>query len=287
MIYFYSINFTNSNSKTVLNFPNAKINLGLNVVEKRPDGFHNIETIFYPVPLTDALEITKSESTNPYTFNSSGIPIKIEDSENIVVKAFELIHKNFNIPSTSIHLHKNIPFGAGLGGGSADAAFMIKMLNEYYNLDIGINKMEELACELGSDCPFFISNQPVFAEGKGEIFSPVKVDLTGYYIVMIKPDIHISTPEAYAGVCPKQSRTSLQKLIELPIQKWKENIFNDFEESIFPNHPLLAQLKSELYSSGATYAAMSGSGSTIFGLFKEEPSIQQNWQKYFNWIGKL
>jgi 4-diphosphocytidyl-2-C-methyl-D-erythritol kinase len=271
----------------VLCFPNAKINLGLNVVAKRPDGFHNIETIFYPIPLCDALEISKSESNQAYQFSSSGIPINIDDSDNIVVKAFELIREEYQIPGTAIHLHKNIPFGAGLGGGSADAAFMIKMLNDEYQLNLSTEKMEELACQLGSDCPFFISNAPVFAEGKGEIFSPAKVNLSGYYILLIKPDIHISTPEAYRGVSPKASEQALQKLIERPVEEWKECIFNDFEDSIFPNHPELAQLKEQLYEEGAVYAAMSGSGSTIFGLFKSEPMINESWKKHFYWIGKL
>lgn len=270
----------------MLNFPNAKINLGLNVIEKRSDGFHNIETIFYPITLCDALEIEKSEKAEPFEFNSSGIAINIADKDNIVVKAFKLISENYEIPPTSIHLHKNIPFGAGLGGGSADAAFMIKMLNKFYHIGISTNKMEELACKLGSDCPFFISNKPVFAEGKGEIFSPSNVNLSGYYIVMVKPEIHISTPEAYAGIKVKASK-NLQNLIELPIEEWKNNISNDFEDSIFPNHPLLAQLKKELYDNGAIYAAMSGSGSTIFGLFKEKPLIRESWKKHFNWIGQL
>ena len=271
----------------MLCFPNAKINLGLNVVEKRSDGFHNIETIFYPIPLCDGLEITNSKGSKIYEFNSSGIPINIDNSDNIVVKAFELIKSQYKIPSTAIHLHKNIPFGAGLGGGSADAAFMIKMLNDFYKLELSSEKMEDLAGKLGSDCPFFIQNTPVFAEGKGEIFSPININLSGYYILLIKPDIHISTPEAYAGITPKPSKKPLQQLIELPIEEWKENIFNDFEDSIFPNHPKLAQLKSELYENGAVYAAMSGSGSTIFGIFNKEPEIRQKWQIHFLWLGKL
>ncbi|MGQ1910185.1 4-(cytidine 5'-diphospho)-2-C-methyl-D-erythritol kinase [Marinifilum sp. RC60d5] len=270
----------------MLNFPNAKINLGLNVIEKRSDGFHNIETIFYPIPLCDALEIAESEKTRPFEFSSSGIPINIADKDNIVVKAFELLRNEYELPSTSIHLHKNIPFGAGLGGGSADAAFMIKMLNDFYNIGLNTGKMEDLACKLGSDCPFFISNKPVFAQGKGEIFSPTKVNLSGYFIAMIKPEIHISTPEAYAGIKPKPS-ANLQSLIELPPDQWKENITNDFEDSIFPNYPLLSQLKKELYNQGAVYAAMSGSGSTIFGLFTEKPVIRENWKEHYNWIGQL
>ncbi|NOU61875.1 4-(cytidine 5'-diphospho)-2-C-methyl-D-erythritol kinase [Marinifilum caeruleilacunae] len=271
----------------MLCFPNAKINLGLNIIEKRPDGFHNIETVFYPFPLCDALEIAQSDSNETYEFSSSGIPIGIDPSQNIVIKAFDLIASKFEIPSTAIHLHKNIPFGAGLGGGSADAAYMIKMLNDFYSLGLSIQQMEEFAIQIGSDCPVFIKNEAVFAEGKGEIFSSIQLDLSGYHIALIKPDIHISTPEAYSGVSPKKPEKSVKELIKLPLKDWKENIFNDFEDSIFPNHPELKKLKEELYESGAIYAAMSGSGSSMFGIFEREPEIQENWKKHFIWSGKL
>lgn len=271
----------------MLCFPNAKINLGLNIIEKRPDGFHNIETVFYPIPLCDALEISETKSEQPYKFSSSGITIDIDPSENIVIKAFELIASKFNIPTTAIHLHKNIPFGAGLGGGSADAAYMMKMLNDFYKLKLDNDQLEDLAVQIGSDCPFFIKNEPVFAEGKGEIFSPTKVDLSGYFILLIKPEIHISTPEAYAGVTPVKPNQSLKTLIELPIENWKDCIHNDFEASIFPNHPELKKIKEELYQSGAVYAAMSGSGSSMFGIFKEEPTIKESWRIHYTWKGKL
>lgn len=276
-----------SRTLNMLCFPNAKINLGLNVIEKRPDGFHNIETVFYPIPLCDALEIAENDSPEQYEFSSSGIPIDIDSSQNIVVKAFELIKSNLEIPSTAIHLHKNIPFGAGLGGGSADAAYMIKMLNDFYKLGLSFQQMEEFAIQIGSDCPFFIKNQPVFAEGKGEIFSPIHLDLSGYHIVLIKPDIHVSTPEAYSGISPKKPQKSLKELIRLPLNDWKDNIINDFEESIFPNHSELKNLKDEFYESGAIYAAMSGSGSSMFGIFKEEARMSASWKKHFIWTGKL
>ena len=276
-----------SRKLNMLCFPNAKINLGLNIIEKRPDGFHNIETVFYPFPLCDALEIAQSDSNETYEFSSSGIPIGIDPTQNIVIKAFDLIASKFEIPSTAIHLHKNIPFGAGLGGGSADAAYMIKMLNDFYSLGLSIQQMEEFAIQIGSDCPVFIKNEAVFAEGKGEIFSSIQLDLSGYHIALIKPDIHISTPEAYSGVSPKKPEKSVKELIKLPLKDWKENIFNDFEDSIFPNHPELKKLKEELYESGAIYAAMSGSGSSMFGIFEREPEIQENWKKHFIWSGKL
>jgi len=271
----------------MLCFPNAKINLGLNIIEKRPDGFHNIETVFHPIPLCDALEIAESNSSEQYEFTSSGIPIDIDPSENIVIKAFNLIASKFKIPSTAIHLHKNIPFGAGLGGGSADAAYMIKMLNDFYKLGMSFQQMEEYAVQIGSDCPVFIKNQPVFAEGKGEIFSSIYLDLSGYHIILIKPEIHISTPEAYSGVSPNKPEKSVKELINLPLTKWKENIFNDFEDSIFTNQPELKTLKQELYESGAIYAAMSGSGSSMFGIFEKEPTIKERWKKHFTWSSKL
>ncbi|MDE5420539.1 4-(cytidine 5'-diphospho)-2-C-methyl-D-erythritol kinase [Labilibaculum sp. DW002] len=268
----------------MLSFPNAKINIGLNIVEKRADGFHNIETIFYPIPLTDGLEIANSDVVN-YQFSSSGIPINIEDKDNIVCKAFELIRSKYNIPSTAIHLHKNIPFGAGLGGGSADAAFMIKMLNTQYKLNIPVKEMENLAGQIGSDCPFFIQNKPVFAKEKGDVFSKCSINLAGYHILLIKPDIHIGTPEAYANTKPAIPKQALELLIKEPIETWKNHIVNDFEDSIFPNHPELAKIKSDLYEQGAVYASMSGSGSSIFGLFKEKPTYTS--PKHFTWIGIL
>lgn len=271
----------------MLRFPNAKINVGLNIVEKRLDGFHNIETIFYPIPLTDGLEIASSNDEKNYNFSSSGIPINIDDKDNIVCKAFELLSASYNIPSTNIHLHKNIPFGAGLGGGSSDAAFMIKMLNEQYKLGLSFNEMEKLAGQLGSDCPFFIANKPVFAEGKGDIFSEALIDLSGYHILLIKPNIHISTPEAYSAVKPSRPEKSLKYFIQEPIENWKYLIFNDFENNIFPNHPELEKIKVDLYNMGAIYASMSGSGSSIFGIFKDEPECKKIWSEYFCWKGQL
>ncbi|PCH68491.1 MAG: 4-(cytidine 5'-diphospho)-2-C-methyl-D-erythritol kinase [Bacteroidales bacterium] len=271
----------------MLRFPNAKINIGLNIVEKRTDGFHNIETIFYPIPLADGLEISDSDNKNKYNFKSSGIPINIDDKDNIVCKAFDLLHAKHSIPSTNIHLHKNIPFGAGLGGGSSDAAFMIKMLNEQYKLRIPSNSMENLAGQLGSDCSFFIDNKPVFAEGKGDIFSEADIKLSGYHILLVKPNIHISTPEAYSNITPSCPSKSLKELILNPIENWKHLIFNDFENSIFPNHPELKEIKNKLYNMGAIYASMSGSGSSIFGIFRDEQKCPKIWNDYFFWTGTL
>ena len=267
----------------MLTYSNAKINIGLNIVEKRPDGFHNIETVFFPIGMRDAIEIADSKEDTDYTFSASGIPIDIDACENIVVKAYNLIREKYNFPAQDIHLHKSIPFGAGLGGGSANAAYMIKLLNQKFDLKMTDSEMEELVSQLGSDCAFFIKNKPAFAIEKGEKLTTIELDLKGYYILLIKPDIHISTPEAYANIKPNKPEKSLQQLIQEPIENWKTTIKNDFEGSIFPKHPLLAEIKEELYEEGAIYAAMSGSGSSMFGIFKDEPQILPQWGKHFCW----
>jgi len=267
----------------VLSYSNAKINIGLNIVEKRKDGFHNIETIFYPIAMRDAIEIVDSKQDTSYTFSATGIPINIEAKDNIVVKAYELIRSKYNFPAQDIHLHKCIPFGAGLGGGSANAAYMIKLLNQKFNLGMSHTEMEEAVSQLGSDCAFFIKNEPAFANMKGEQLSSINLDLTGYHFLLIKPDIHISTPEAYANIKPQRPETSLKELIKAPLENWKNLIKNDFEGSIFPKHPELSQIKEELYAHGALYAAMSGSGSSMFGIFKEEPLVLPQWAKHFHW----
>jgi len=271
----------------VLTYSNAKINIGLNIVEKRHDGFHNIETIFFPIKMRDAIEIADSKEDSPYTFSASGIPINIDAKDNIVVKAYELIRAKYDFPSQDIHLHKNIPFGAGLGGGSANAAYMIKLLNQKFNLKMSDEEMENEVKKLGSDCAFFIKNKPTFAIGKGDQFEAINLDLSGYHILLIKPDIHISTPEAYANIKPHKPKISLKELIKQPIENWKSTIKNDFESSIFPKHPLLAEIKEELYKEGAIYAAMSGSGSSMFGLFKNEPNVLAQWEKHYCWKDRL
>jgi len=267
----------------VLTYSNAKINIGLNIVEKRDDGFHNIETLFFPISIRDAIEIADSRENSPYTFSASGIPINIEAKDNIIVKAYELIRAKYNFPAQDIHLHKNIPFGAGLGGGSANAAYMIKLLNQKFNLNMSDEEMENEVKKLGSDCAFFIKNKPAFAIGKGDQLNSIDLDLSGYYILLIKPDIHISTPEAYANINPHKPKVSLKELIKQPIESWKTTIENDFENSIFPKHPLLAEIKEELYEEGAIYAAMSGSGSSMFGIFKSTPKVLPQWRKHFCW----
>jgi len=247
-------------------FPNAKINLGLRVVSKRPDGYHNIETVFYPVPLCDALEIVLSE-TNETTFSQTGILMDGNPEDNLVMKAFRLLEKDFDLPKMAIYLRKQIPFGAGLGGGSADAAFMLKLLNDFAGLHLSVEQLEKYAGQLGADCPFFIRNSPVFAEGIGNIFMPVDASLRGYHLVLVKPDIHVSTKEAYEGISPKQPTSRLTEIIRLPIGEWKNHLINDFEEGIFARYPAVWEIKRTLYDMGAVYASMSGSGSSVFGIF--------------------
>lgn len=251
----------------MIGFPNAKINIGLNVVEKRLDGFHNLETIFYPVNIFDSLEILEAKELS---FHSYGLEIPGSGSENLCVKAFLLMKEKFGIPNLEIHLLKNIPFGAGLGGGSADAAWMLKMINEKFELNLSNPDLENFAAELGSDCPFFIENSAQYASGRGEILSPTDLVLQNYSFALIKPNFGISTKEAFSGLLPKPSGQDLRELVKLPVESWRGVIKNDFEESLFPKFPALEKIKNDLYQRGAIYASMSGSGSTMFGIFKPE-----------------
>jgi 4-diphosphocytidyl-2-C-methyl-D-erythritol kinase len=258
----------------MISFPNAKINVGLNVVSKREDGYHNLETIFYPVKLADALEIIPSEKTE---FSSSGILIDGEAENNLVFKAYKLLQKDFDLPPVKLHLHKVVPFGAGLGGGSADAAFALKMLNDYFNLGISIEKLESYASQIGADCPFFIQNKPTFASGIGDQFEPVHLDLSAFEIVIVKPNFSVSTPEAYRNIVPAPANFNLKEIENLPIEDWKNVVKNDFEKSVFPQYPEIEELKNKLYELGAVYASMSGSGSAVFGIFRHLPT---NTDKY-------
>jgi 4-diphosphocytidyl-2-C-methyl-D-erythritol kinase len=252
----------------MVNFPNAKINLGLHILGKRSDGFHDIETCMVPIPLYDALEMIPAKKT---IFESSGMAIPGEEKDNLVLKALKLIRKDFSdVADVHIHLHKNIPMGAGLGGGSADAAFALVLMNRLFDLYLEPWLLEEYAAQIGSDCAFFVENNPKIATGRGEVLAPVSIDLKGDYLVLVKPPIHIGTKEAYAGVKPKKADASLADILA-DKSLWKASLKNDFEESIFPNHPQLPEIKTRLYDNGAYYAAMSGSGSTVFGLFKQAP----------------
>ena len=254
----------------MITFPNAKINLGLNIVEKPPDGYHNLETIFYPINLQDALEVTRRENNDKeYTLHISGSPLEGEPEDNLVVKAYKLLKKDYpGLLPVDIHMYKHIPAGAGLGGGSSDAACMIKLLNDKFSLGLSTERMEEYAVKLGADCAFFIRNKPVFATGIGNLFEPVELSLKGYHIILIKPDIFVSTRDAFAEIKPVRPAVSLKEIVRQPMETWKNSMKNDFEDSVFKKFPEIAAIKDELYDLGAVYAAMSGSGSSVYGIFK-------------------
>lgn len=255
----------------MITFPNAKINLGLDVVEKRPDGYHNLETVFYPIPLHDILEITRSEE---FSFTMYNAKFEGSDNDNLVVKAYNLLAEQYEMPKVSILLYKNIPTGAGMGGGSADAAFALKMLNEIAGLNLSDEKLEEYAARLGADCAFFIKNKPAYATGIGNILAPIDCDLTGNYMVVVKPDIHISTKEAYSLVNPEHPQNALADIIKKPLEEWKDLMKNDFEKSVFAKYPSVREIKEKLYDSGALYASMSGSGSAFYGIFNKECELE-------------
>ncbi|HLP04942.1 MAG TPA: 4-(cytidine 5'-diphospho)-2-C-methyl-D-erythritol kinase [Paludibacter sp.] len=268
-------------------YPNAKINLGLNVVERRPDGYHNIETVFYPIGLCDELHVEPSETCRDYSFSASGIPIGGNPDDNLIVKAYWLLRSEYPFPPVDISLMKRIPFGAGLGGGSSDAAFMLKALNELFGLKITTRKLEKLAAELGADCPFFVRNKPVFAEGKGNVFSDIEIDLGNYHMLLVKPDIHVSTPDAYSMVVPAKPGNSLRELVRRPVSEWRGLINNDFEKSVFAKFPAIGSIKNQLYDLGAVYASMSGSGSSVYGIFEDNPGVSDEFGNCFVVQGML
>jgi len=280
----------------MITFPNAKINLGLNITEKRADGYHNLETIFYPIHLQDALEVTRREKDDtPYTLHVKGTALEGAPEDNLVVKAYELLKKDYEMPPIDIHLFKHIPTGAGLGGGSSDCAFMIKLLNEKFRLNLSLEEMESYAARLGADCAFFIRNQPVFATGIGNIFEPIRLSLSGCYLVLVKPDIFVSTREQRRQlvlqlvrvlilvdhdivefalvirphITPHKPEVSLKDIVRQPVETWKDSMKNDFEDSVFLQHPEIAAIKDELYDLGAVFASMSGSGSSVYGIFRQ------------------
>lgn len=252
---------------------NSKINLSLSTLSKRLDGFTEIETVMYPLPdtLCDIVEMVKSDS---FEFSSSGILVDCSEKENLCVKAYTLMQKRFNLSPVKIHLHKQIPFGAGLGAGSANAVAVLKLCNSLFELDLGCETLENLAQELGSDTAFFVRNTPAIARGRGELLTPIEINLKGYYILIVKPDIGVSTAEAYKGVELHAPTIPIEEALKQPIERWKELLYNDFEPSIFAKLPLLAHLKQVLYDSGALFASMSGSGSTIYAIFDHKPKNQ-------------
>ena len=266
-------------------FPNGKINLGLSILNKREDGYHNLETVFFPVPFSDALEIiTNTNSNNQIEFTTTGLQVDGKKEDNLCVKAYHLLKKDFHqLPNIKIHLHKAIPLGAGLGGGSADAAFMLKLLNNKFHLNLSTHNLIKYSVQLGSDCPFFIINKPCFATGRGEKLEEISIDLSVYNIVLINPGIHVTTAWAFsqlpAGRVP--NNRGIKEIIAQPITTWKNELQNDFELPVFAAHPQIKEIKEWLYRQGAIYAAMSGSGSTVFGICNKEidctPFIQKNY----------
>ena len=260
----------------MINFPIAKINLGLNVVEKRPDGYHNLETVFYPVPIKDALEVTTMDDLFPSDADCdlkvTNIHIEGDEQKNLVVRAYRLLKEDFpTLPRCHAHLWKGIPTQAGMGGGSSDCAYMILLLNDLFHLGLSEQQMMDYAARLGADCAFFVKSRPCYAEGIGERLEDISLDLSEWYIGVVRPDIPVPTKEAFARIRPHYPKKNCREVVMQPVETWKEGLINDFEESVFTVHPGLAEVKQQLYNMGATYAAMSGSGSALFGLFKENP----------------
>lgn len=266
-------------------FPPAKINLGLQITRKRADGYHDLVTCFYPVPWCDILEILPASET---VFNMSGISVPGRLEDNLCLKAYQLLKEQHHLPPVSIHLHKIIPMGAGLGGGSSDAAWTLRLLNQLFDLKLSASQLADYAAKLGSDCAFFIHDKPMIGEGRGEILSPANVSLTDKLIVLVKPDIHVSTADAFSQIKPKPPAISLGEFLEdSPVSDWKNLVVNDFEESVFSKFPVIQNMKEQLYAAGAVYASMSGSGSTVFGIFEKPIDLRSAFPATTYWSGRL
>lgn len=259
----------------MINFPIAKINLGLNVVSKRDDGYHNLETVFYPVPIKDALEVFPMEDGFPSDVRCdlkvTNLFIDGDEQKNLVVKAYNMIAQDYELPRVHVHLYKHIPTQAGMGGGSSNCAYMIRLLNEMFSLGMSDEKMIGYAARLGADCAFFIKAQPAYAEGIGEKLKPISIDLSGYKMLVVRPNIPVSTKEAFSLITPQVPKKNCLDIVRQPIETWKDELVNDFERSVFAIHPEIGRLKEMMYEQGAVYAAMSGSGSSVFGLFSDTP----------------
>jgi 4-diphosphocytidyl-2-C-methyl-D-erythritol kinase len=277
----------------MITFPIAKINLGLNVVEKRPDGYHNLETVFYPVPLTDALEVQVMAEGFPSEYDCdlkvSNITIDGDEQRNLVVRAYQLLKKDYpDLPRIHTHLWKGIPTQAGMGGGSSDCAYMMLLLNQQFQLGLSNEQLIQYAAQLGADCAFFILSRPCYAEGIGEKLQPIDLSLNGYHIAVVRPDIPVPTKEAFSRIHPHYPAQNCRETVMQPVETWRETLINDFEESVFALHPEIGDIKQQLYDMGATYAAMSGSGSALFGLFKERPdSLSQAFPHMFTFCSSL
>jgi 4-diphosphocytidyl-2-C-methyl-D-erythritol kinase len=282
-----TLNLESSTFKPMVTFPNCKINLGLNVLQKRKDGYHDIETVFFPIPFTDILEIVSSENETELT--NTGIYVH-ENENNLCLKAFHLLKKGFpQLPEIKIHLHKIIPVGAGLGGGSADGAFTLSLLNEKYNLNILEQKLFLYASMLGSDCPFFLLNNPCFATGRGEKMEAINLSLSGYKILLINPGIHVNTKETFQQITPGIPLKRIREIIDQPIETWKNDLINDFEKIVFSKHHEIKKIKENLYNHHAVYASMTGTGSTVFGIFNKNEEIKYPVKKeyFYKWIETL
>jgi 4-diphosphocytidyl-2-C-methyl-D-erythritol kinase len=267
----------------LISFPNCKVNFGLNIIRKREDGYHNLETIFYPLAIKDVLEVVQQSgpSSTMIEFRTSGLAIEGSEETNLCIKAYYLLKKDFpQLPPIKMHLHKVIPMGAGLGGGSADGAFTLLLANEKFQLNLSTEQLTNYALQLGSDCPFFIPNKPCFAEGRGELLQPIELDLFNYQFIIINPNIHISTAWAFSQITPKQPTKSAKEIITQPIETWRDELVNDFEEQVFQAHPEIKAIKENLYAQGAVYASMTGSGSTVFGIFNKGKDLTSLIQQY-------
>jgi 4-diphosphocytidyl-2-C-methyl-D-erythritol kinase len=265
-------------------FPPCKINLGLNVISKRPDGFHNIETCFYPLSLTDILEAIPAPA---FSFSQTGLSLGGNGSDNLCVQAYQLLSRDYVIPPVALHLHKVIPAGAGLGGGSSDAAYTLRLLNDLFKLGISNATLHYYAVRLGSDCAFFLQNGPMLGQGKGEMLTPLSLSLKGYTIILVKPEVHIATAEAYRAVTPRAPEKAIDDVLQLDIGQWKNSLVNDFEVSVFQKYPEIKKIKDTLYEQGAVYAAMSGSGSAVYGIFDQPRDLTSSFTEYFCWSGLL
>lgn len=266
-------------------FPNCKINLGLNILRKRSDGYHDLETVFYPIPLTDILEIIENkhpEQSAKMPFTISGISMPEVPASNLCAKAYKLLKRDFpKLPFIQMHLHKSVPLGAGLGGGSSDAAFTLKVLNDKFDLHLSVKELMDYAAELGSDCPFFILNKPCFATGRGEILEEIQLDLSAYKFVVVNPGIHINTGDAFVKLKPAVPEKSIREIIAEPIENWKTTLQNDFEKVVFKEYREIVDIKDSLYTKGAVYASMSGSGSTVYGIFPKEKELSFTFPKHY------
>ncbi len=272
----------------MITFPPCKINIGLNILSKRSDGFHSIETVFYPIAWTDILEIVPNEhGREAVDFRSTGIRLFGPKEKNLCLKAYHLLAEKYPLPPVKMHLHKLIPVGAGLGGGSSDAASTLLLLNRLFKLGAEDAELEEMAVTLGSDCPFFIKNKPVIASGKGEILEVINLKMKNYFIVIVKPRVHVSTTEAYSMVKPSRPSRSLHELVQGPVEEWKDLVQNDFEKTIFEKYPGVRNIKNKMYKLGAVYASMSGSGSAVYGIFNQEKNLRAYFRSCTLWQGYM